>query len=586
MKKLILTTVLFTFVFLCSVSAQEAKTNPYIFKPYWYVGANGGYNLFMGEGNNFLNGLMGNNKPYVFNLKDNGSFLFRGVAGYNFTPVIGLRGMLGYVNTSWPNAYITDMHIFSSENLTADVVWNLSNLHNKYNPNRKFDFSLFAGLGIGYRNMVVYDNLSPISGLLRAGLQGDYKLTHDWALNVILEGNVTTDNYNDDVIAPLPFDLFAALTVGVTYRLPEQVKKVKPVSVVVPTPAPVVEPAPIAKVEPTPTPAPVVEPVQVAKAEPKPTPAPVVEPAPVAKVEPTPTPAPVVEPAPIAKVEPTPTPAPVVQPVEPKQTEVAVVENPLTPDYLNENIYFNINQRDVKNDTQVESLQHISDYVKVHPAAKIIISGYADRGIGTDDVNNFISKQRAVNVANTLIQKYGVPYKNVWVRWFGSSVQPYMKASMNRLVIVRDPKNQKPTSKGTEMNSKTANTASENTESKSGTESKTTAEKKQQLFKTVNFINGTFEITEQAQKDVIKKTALYLQKNPEAIISVSGYADNTTDGEKKSAELSKNRALAVANTLIKQYSISANRIQVRWYGARKENGKPSLNKLVLINTVQ
>ena len=548
MKKLTISTVLFVFAFSGFIHAQEPqKTDSYLFKPGWYVGANGGYNLFLGEGNNFLNPLMGNNKPYVFNLKDNGSFLGRAVLGYTFSPTIGLRGMLGYVNTSWPNASISNINVFSSENLTADVVWNLSNLNNKYNPNRKMDFSLFAGLGMGYRNMVVKDNLSPLSGLLRAGVQGDYKLTSDWALNVILEGNLTTDNYNDFVIDPLPFDLFAALTVGVTYRLPENVKRTVQTPVV-----PEVKPETQLAEKTTP-----VEPI----------PAPVVEP----------TPAPVVEPVHIAKEEP----KPIVQPVEPKQPEVAVA-----PDYLNENIYFTINQRDVKNDTQAESMQHIADYVKAHPAAHIIISGYADRGFGTAEINNFISKQRAVNVANTLIQKYGVPYKNVWVRWFGSGVQPYLKASMNRLVIVRDPKNQKPNSATSKRTQDTGNTASENSIGGTETKNQTAETKDLPLFETVNFINGSFEITDQRQKDIIMKTALYLRRNPDAIIAVSGYADNIADGEKKSAELSKKRSVAVANALIKLYSISGERIQVRWYGAEKQSGKPSLNKLVLIKTEQ
>ena len=257
MKKLIIPTVLFVFALFGFVHAQEAKkTDSYLFKPGWYVGANGGYNLFLGEGNNFFNPLMGNSKPYVFNLKDNGSFLGRAVAGYNFTPTIGIRGMLGYVNTSWPNAYITDLNIFSSENLTADFMLNLSNLNNKFNPNRKIDFTLFGGLGLGFRNSVVKDNLTPFSGILRAGIQSDYKITPAVALNLILEGNLTTDNYNDLALSPLPFDAFAALTLGVTYRLPEYVKRtvqapvvpeVKPQEQLVekttpvePTPAPVV----------------------------------------------------------------------------------------------------------------------------------------------------------------------------------------------------------------------------------------------------------------------------------------------------------------------------------------------------------
>ena len=65
------------------------------------------------------------------------------------------------------------------------------------------------------------------------------------------------------------------------------------------------------------------------------------------------------------------------------------------------------------------------------------------------------------------------------------------------------------------------------------------------------------------------------------IVTVDGYADNVSDGESKSAELSKQRAINVANTLIRKYSIDKERVSVNWYGARPN---ATLNKMVLVKT--
>jgi len=75
-----------------SISAQEqTKAIARTFKSGWFIGANSGMNLFMGEGNNFLS----SSKPFVSPIHNVG-FLGRFAVGYNFTPIVGLRGMLGY----------------------------------------------------------------------------------------------------------------------------------------------------------------------------------------------------------------------------------------------------------------------------------------------------------------------------------------------------------------------------------------------------------------------------------------------------------------------------------------------------------
>ena len=235
-------------------------------------------------------------------------------------------------------------------------------------------------------------------------------------------------------------------------------------------------------------------------------------------------------------------------------------------------------------------MQRIADFIASHPESKVIISGYADRGTGTVEVNNMVSKERAVIVANTLIQEYGVPYKNIWVRWFGSGVQPYQKATQNRLVIVRGAATFKEANAipQLETNKRRAVNAESNTESRTVNSNVTVATKAEPaLFKVLHFVEGSAAVTDPKAKDEIKLVAEYLKRNPSAMVSISGYADKVSDDEKKSTEISKQRAEAVANALIKDYSISAERVQVRWYGAQKESGTtPSMKKMVLISTVK
>jgi outer membrane protein OmpA-like peptidoglycan-associated protein len=251
MKKLIFTTVLLVSM-LFTTNAQSTSDND--FKPGWFIGLNGGVNAFFGEGNDFLS-----NDNSTVQLGDMIGYLGRFELGYKFSPVWGLRGMLGYNKYNWDINSFTKG--FTGETLTLDALFNLSNLGG-YNPNRLLDFSLFAGLGGAYQN----DNVTEgsLAGLLRAGAQLDLNLSKSLALNLIAEANATTDNMND-FKTDLFFDAVPAVTLGLTYKFPAKaveqpaeeapVLETKPVE---PAPAPVVEPAP----------APVVEPAPVVKEEP------------------------------------------------------------------------------------------------------------------------------------------------------------------------------------------------------------------------------------------------------------------------------------------------------------------------------
>ena len=376
------------FTFALNAQEQEKPVTK-TFYPGWYIGANLGVNMFAGEGNDFIHSDQSN---YKFSGIKGTSFLGRAELGYKFTPVIGLRGFLGYMHTNWYDASrlinTTDYtKPFGSEVLTADFMVNLSNWWAGYNPERKVDFSVFAGAGVGYlNNNVTYSKFAAIG---RAGIQGDYHLSPVLDLNLIAEANVTGDNYND-LVKGIPADAFSALTVGVTYRLSGLEKKEAK--------TPVVEPEIIEKkdtVKPTVT-EPVVEPVAIAQTETKP-------------VE--------------VKVEETI--KPVIQPV--------IAPEPVSA-ALNEKIFYTINKATIAENN--EAMLNVVNFLKQHPEATVIVNGYADYQTGTVEYNNKISKQRAENIANTLINKYSVNAKRIQVKWFGGSVQPFNAAVKNRLVVI------------------------------------------------------------------------------------------------------------------------------------------------------
>ena len=535
MRKLIVSVGLILGL-IASANAQTKAETP-AFKPYWYLGLNGGVNMFMGEGNNFLQ----NSNPYVSPTKNVGG-VGRLALGYNFNPVWGLRGMLGYHAYDWSTTIPTGTKNvkFASENLTADVTANLSNWIAGYNPNRKLDFTGFLGLGGAYLN----DNAvkSSVAGLFRGGVQADYHLSDAVAINVILDGNVATDNYNDLVVHTIPTDLFADLTVGMTFKLPEAKPKAPKA----------------AEVEPVKT----VEPATI-KPEEKPV---------VAKVDTPKVVTPVVPVTPVTKPE-----------VKPEVEKPAVAT---TDDILNEHIFYTLNQREVASTTQIDNLKRIADYVQRHPEARIIISGFADKNTGSLEANNEISKDRAVNVANKLIREYGVPYKNIWVKWYGGGVQPYLAPAKNRLVIVRSPNAKvvipEPKVSGVAKTKKKTEVVSEVTVD-------TLAKYKNEgpMYQVIHFTDGSVDVSNKKDQDLIMMAALYLRRHPESRIAVSGYADKASAGESKNAELSKKRAVAVANTLIQRYSIASDRVQVKWFGAQKENGTlPTMNRLVLMETIE
>lgn len=572
MKKLIVLTLLCTLCFSLPINAKKQIENYSTFKPAWYIGANGGMNMFMGEGNNFLNP----NKTFVFSFSQNSSFLGRLSAEYKFSPVFGLRGMLGYHAYKWTTVAPLNADgsfptfLFGTENLTADFMFNLSNLHGGYRPERKIDFSLFVGLGAAYlhNNML----LVPVAGIGRGGLQADYHLSPALDLNLIVEGNFTTDNYNDLAYMPLPVDAIPALTLGLSYRLPEKKQKSLIGIDIIKEKDQVADKGKKSTAD-------VVKKDTVVSDK-------------IVKIDLTDIIVKKVEDKVVVKTSvKDSTQSLAVADIKKSTTDTIrlnkVEETNLTTTIagLNEKIYFTINHVEVVEAIHGTTFNQIAEFVKQHPTAIITVSGYADNSSGSVAVNNMMSKQRAVNVANTLIRFYGVDYNNIHVKWYGGGVQPSLIPSKNRLVIVKSP--------AIKGNAVTQNKTVKTEEAIVATKTVVMAqkvdstEKIPELFSSVNFSKGTSDIVNSKQQVAIEEIALFLKKYPATRILVSGYADKSTGSVTKNAELAKQRVVAVSNALTQIHKIKADRIQIKWYGvAQSKDATTSMNGIVLIEKIK
>lgn len=178
---------------------------------------------------------------------------------------------------------ITDVYKFNAITGDIDLLMNMTNI---LNPNRscdKFDWVMLAGFGVNYgwdydefnaQNNALAMNPNPyLCGTkqscynMRLGTQLNYNISDKLALGLEIDGNMKNDEFN--LKRNYSPDFQVAALIGLTYKFGK--KKVTPIVVEEPAPAPVVE-------EPKPEPKPVVKP------EPKPEPKPVVKDEPLKEV--------------------------------------------------------------------------------------------------------------------------------------------------------------------------------------------------------------------------------------------------------------------------------------------------------------
>lgn len=360
-----------------TASAQATYTaqngDEYTFNRHWFLNLQGGAQYTLGEAS--FSDLLSPNVQLGL--------------GYQFSPVIGLRGQVnglwskggfnGYMGKDGKSAPYTASYKYNYVAPGLDLMVNLSNLLWGWNPGRTVSLTAFVGggLNVGYGNDEANDIAAGVQNksnyLLdyvwdgtkvrpfgRAGLDLDFKVSKKVSITLEGNANIISDKYNSKKAGNADW-YFNALA-GVRINLGKCcTKKAKP-----------------------------------APAEPAPAPAPVVE------QKPAPAPAPVEEP----KVE-----------------------------EIRRDVFFVINSNQVTAAEQ-QKVKEVVDYLQRYPEAKAVVTGYADRGTGNDQINDRIAQRRAEAVTKLLTEQYGIAPERITTASKGARVQPFQENDKNRVTIV------------------------------------------------------------------------------------------------------------------------------------------------------
>lgn len=118
-----------------------------------------------------------------------------------------------------------------------------------------------------------------------------------------------------------------------------------------------------------------------------------------------------------------------------EQAPVTNVMEEVKPEILRRDVFFRINTYTISKD-EMAKVNEVAEFLKSHPNATVVITGYADKGTGTKAINLRLSKQRAETVAKTLKEKYNVASSRIVVKSMSDTEdQPYSDPIDNRVAI-------------------------------------------------------------------------------------------------------------------------------------------------------
>ena len=85
--------------------------------------------------------------------------------------------------------------------------------------------------------------------------------------------------------------------------------------------------------------------------------------------------------------------------------------------------------------TEGAKLDDIAAYLKLNPAAKVTVTGYADKGTGNAKINERLGKSRAQVVTDRLVKQYKIDRSRIIVDSKGDTEQPFAENDKNRVTI-------------------------------------------------------------------------------------------------------------------------------------------------------
>lgn len=107
-------------------------------------------------------------------------------------------------------------------------------------------------------------------------------------------------------------------------------------------------------------------------------------------------------------------------------------------EYVKENgirrdVFFNIGKFNIS-DAEQSKINEIVEYLKENPSARVVVTGYADKGTGSAAINRRIAAQRAQAVTKFLVNR-GISKSRIATDSKGSDVQPFVNNDENRVTI-------------------------------------------------------------------------------------------------------------------------------------------------------
>ena len=358
---------------MAQATYTDKDGNEYQFKKHFYLDIQGGGQYTLGEAK----------------FKDLLSPNIQGAIGYQFSPVFGLRaqmnglwskgGWAGFRSKAGEKPY-NAKYKFKYIAPGVDFMFNLSNLFCGWNPNRMFNISAFAGGGINWAggNQEINDIAATLENL------NDYNLEYLWqGKKVRPYGRAGID---------LEFKVSKAVSImleGNANMISDKYNSKKADN-------PDWYFNALAGVR-----------INLGKSYTKKA-KPVEEPAPA--------PAPKQE-----YIAPKPEPKPA--PVEKKVEEIR------------RDIFFTINSYKIA-PAEDAKIREVVDFLGKNPEAKVVVTGYADKGTGNERINDRIAAKRAAAVVWMLEKRYGIPAERITEESKGARVQPFAENNMNRVSIM------------------------------------------------------------------------------------------------------------------------------------------------------
>jgi len=104
------------------------------------------------------------------------------------------------------------------------------------------------------------------------------------------------------------------------------------------------------------------------------------------------------------------------------------------PAPLRRDIFFKINSTKIR-PTETQKVADIANYLNENRDAKVVMTGYADKGTGNASINARLAAGRAKAVKDMLVKEYNIAESRITFDSKGDTVQPFTENDKNRVTI-------------------------------------------------------------------------------------------------------------------------------------------------------